>query len=95
MAVDDVESPINVCNTLPGLLKSHAQGDTAWFAAVALNDVSKTCGISAGSLRPSVNILARHLLREFSRIWPVISSFKPMIAHKSFLIDTETCVCLI
>lgn len=58
MAVDDVELPINVRTTLPGLLKSHAQGDTAWFAAAALYDVSKTRGISAGSLCPSVNILA-------------------------------------
>lgn len=84
MAADDVESPINVGTTLPGLLKRHAQGDTTSFVAVALNDVSKTCGISAGSLHPSVNILAWHLRREFSRIWPVISSSKPMIAHKSF-----------
>lgn len=92
MAVDDVKSPGNVHTTLSELLKSHARRNTAWFATVALNDVSKIRGIRAGSLHPPVNILAQCLLRELSRIWPVVSSSKPLIAHKSFLTDTETCV---
>lgn len=95
MAVDDAESPASVGTTLSGLLKSNTHGDTSWFAAVVLSDVSKPCRISAGSLHPSVSILAWHLLREFSRICLVINNSKMMIAHKSFLIDTVTYVCLI
>lgn len=93
--MEDAESSANVGTTLSGLLKSNTHGDSSWFAANVISDVSKPCGISAGSLHPSVNILAWCFLREFSRIWPVINNSKMMIALTSFLIDTATYACLI